>query len=133
MTKTGSNINYLRLEVTLIVGAKTLVRAIRDDDLPKLVQWRNDKSIQQSLIGWHFPVSLEDEKLWLERVRGDRKNKRFAIEADSGEYQNMWPLRYRFYKPALRLAFLLAIKYRGGGYADATIALVKFAEELGMK
>ena len=120
----------------MIVGTKTLIRAIGDDDLPKLVQWRNDKSIQQNLIGWHFPVSLEDEKLWLERVRGDRKNKRFAIEADSGEYiGNIGLYDIDFINRHCGFGIFIGDpRYRGGGYAtDATTALIKFAiEELGM-
>jgi len=114
----------------LIAGRKTLIRALTTDDLPKLVTWRADNAIQEQLIGWHFPVSIEDERIWLERVKTDKNSRRFAIEADTGDYIGNiglydinWINRHSGFG-----IFIGDPRYRGGGFAhDATIALLKFA------
>lgn len=121
----------------MIAGKKTQIRALTKEDLPKLVVWRNDPYIQSQLIGWHFPISVEDEALWLERVRGDKSSRRFAIEADSGEYIGnigLYDIDWINRNTGFGI-FIGDPRYRGGGYAtDASFALLGFAfSELGLK
>lgn len=121
----------------MIAGKKTLIRALTKGDLPKLVTWRNDPSIQSQLIGWHFPVSIEDEELWLERIRNDKTSKRFAIEADSGEYIGnigLYDIDWINRNTGFGI-FIGDPRYRGGGYAtDASCALLNFVfSELNLK
>ena len=120
----------------MIVGKKTLVRALTSGDIPKLAAWRNDPSIQSMLIGWHFPVSAEEEMLWLEKIRGDKNSRRFAIEADTGSYIGnigLYDINWIDRVSGFGI-FIGDPRFRGGGYAtDASFALVKFAfQELGL-
>jgi RimJ/RimL family protein N-acetyltransferase len=114
----------------LIKGSKTLVRGLEKSDIPKLVLWRNDKELQDMLIGWHFPVTAEQELSWFEKTWSDQSNRRFAIEADSGDYIGNIGL-YDIDWINRQCGFGLFIgdsRYKGGGYAsDAGRALIRFA------
>ncbi|NTU61543.1 MAG: GNAT family N-acetyltransferase [Caldiserica bacterium] len=114
----------------MITGAKTKVRGLEKSDIDKLVGWRNDRSIQDMLIGWHFPVTVEQELSWFEKTWTDQHNKRFAIEADSGDYIGNIGL-YDIDWVNRQCGFGIFIgdpRYRGGGYAfDAGHALLDFA------
>ena len=114
----------------MIKGKKTLVRGIEKNDIAKLVAWRNDRQIQDMLIGWHFPVTAEQEQSWFEKTWSDQHNKRFAIEADTGDYIGNiglydidWVNRFCGFG-----IFIGDERYRRGGYAsDAGRALISFA------
>lgn len=120
----------------MIIGKKTLIRALTTDDIPKLVAWRNDPSIQSMLIGWHFPVCAEEELVWLERIRNDKNSRRFAIEADTGAYIGnigLYDINWIDRMSGFGI-FIGDPRFRGGGYAtDASFALLRFAfHELGL-
>lgn len=120
----------------MITGKKTRIRALEPGDRDRLVSWRNDRNIQDQLIGWHWPTAPENEEDWLKAIRNDQKNKRFAIEADDGKhignigvYDIDWISR--------QCGFGLFIgdhNYLGKGYAnDASQALLSFTfSEIGM-
>jgi RimJ/RimL family protein N-acetyltransferase len=114
----------------LIKGIKTLVRGLEKSDISKLVLWRNDRELQDMLIGWHFPVTVDQELSWFEKSWSDQRNRRFAIEADTGEYIGNiglydidWVNRFCGFG-----IFIGDTRYRSGGYAsDAGRALLSFA------
>ena len=120
----------------MYAGLKTKLRALEPDDAPLLAKWRNDTSIQDMLIGWHWPVSVENERKWLESIGSDNNNKRFAILADDGNhignigvYSIDWVSRQCGFG-----LFIGESKYRGMGYAnDASKVLLDFVfSELGL-
>jgi len=64
-----------------ICGKRVILRAIEEDDLPLLHKWSNDPSIQSMLGGWHFPVSMQDQRKWFSSLSFSSDNQRFAIQA----------------------------------------------------
>lgn len=115
----------------MIYGQKTRLRAITSQDLPKLVEWRNDPDVNSLIGGWFFPVSLEDEKIWLERSRSDNLTKRLAIEVlDDNQYignVGLYDIDWKNRKA--EFAILIGEKSAWGkGYGvDAANALLRFA------
>ncbi|HOO96575.1 MAG TPA: GNAT family N-acetyltransferase [Caldisericia bacterium] len=117
-------------------GLKTKLRALEVADSERIALWRNDESIQSMLIGWHWPVSVENEAKWIESSRDDKLNKRFAIIADDGNHIGNIGI-YGIDWVSRQCGFGLFIgdaKYRGKGYAnDASKVLLDFVfSELGM-
>lgn len=63
-----------------IKGKKVFLRAIEEDDLPKLHEWGNDPNLWSMLGGWRFPSSFRQTRLWFEKLTSDPLNQRFAID-----------------------------------------------------
>lgn len=63
----------------MLVGKKTIIRAINPDDLTYLLKWREDPEIS-SLLGNELPISFEMQKKWYEKTIGDSTKKKFIIE-----------------------------------------------------
>ena len=62
-----------------ITGNKVVLRAIEEDDLPKLQDWANDPELQYCLGGWHFPVSSQDQKRWFNTLSVNSVDQRFIV------------------------------------------------------
>ena len=63
-----------------ILGQKVVLRALEEADMPYLLDMINDPEMEYMVVGWSFPNSSNQQKAWFERVDGDNKNLRFAIE-----------------------------------------------------
>lgn len=63
-----------------IKGQKVILRAIEPKDLPYLLEMINDPEMERMVIGWSFPTSAKQQEDWYNRIVGDQKNLRFAIE-----------------------------------------------------
>lgn len=115
----------------MIYGRLTRLRALTRDDLPKLVEWRNDPEVKALLGGWSFPVSLEDDQAWLERSRTDSTTHRLAIERlDTGEYiGNVGLYQIDWKNRKAEYAIMIGDKAAWGqGFGlDATQSLLNFA------
>jgi len=68
-----------------ILGKQVRLRAIEEEDLPKLHGWANDPEIWYGLVGWHFPYSMESHKKWFLSLGADQRNQRLAIETLDGK------------------------------------------------
>jgi diamine N-acetyltransferase len=118
-------------ELVMIYGKLVRLRALTRDDLPRLVEWRNDPEIKALLGGWSFPTFLEAEQEWLEQARCDQSTQRLAIEVledgryigNIGLYDIDWKNRKAEY------GILIGDKDAWGkGYGfDASKALLEFA------
>ena len=120
----------------MITGTKARVRALETGDRDRLTIWRNDKMIQDQLVGWHWPTSPENENDWLMAIRKDQVNKRFAIEAEDGKHIGnigVYDIDWVWRQCGFGL-FIGDNGYRGKGYAlDASRALLDFIfNETGM-
>ena len=51
-----------------IRGKKVVLRAIEEKDLELLHKWANDPDIWYLLGGWHFPSSMDYQKMWFENL-----------------------------------------------------------------
>ncbi|PLX10567.1 MAG: GNAT family N-acetyltransferase [Marinilabiliales bacterium] len=65
-----------------ITGEKIVLRSFRKEDLSIIYQWHNSEELRHDLIVHPFPVTINVEDLWLNRVLNDTSNKNiyFAIE-----------------------------------------------------
>ncbi|HME41681.1 MAG TPA: GNAT family protein [Syntrophorhabdales bacterium] len=63
-----------------ILGKLIRLRAIEEEDLPKLHVWANDPEIWYTVSGWHFPYSMESLKKWFSSLGADQNNQRWVIE-----------------------------------------------------
>ena len=125
-----------RYRQAMITGTKVRIRALETGDRDRISAWRNKRSIQDQLIGWHWPTSPENESDWLNAIRNDSVNKRFAIEASDGKHIGnigVYDIDWIWRQCGFGL-FIGDDNYRGKGYAfDASKALLEFVfSEVGM-
>ena len=65
-----------------IYGKKVLLRAIEKEEVTLLHKWANDPEIWYNLGGWHFPSNRSFMENWVEGLKNDNLNQRFAIETN---------------------------------------------------
>ena len=63
-----------------IYGEKVVLRALELKDMPFLLEMINDPEMEKMVIGWSFPTSEKQQLDWYNRIIGDQKNFRFAID-----------------------------------------------------
>ena len=69
----------------MILGAKTRLRPIERDDLPRFVAWFADPEVRDGLA-LYLPMSLAQEEQWFEDIlKRERETQPFAIEAQTPE------------------------------------------------
>jgi len=66
----------------MIIGDKVILRAIKEEDISKLLEIHNNLEIKKQAMFHPFPISLEQDIEWLENINKDKSNKAvyFAIE-----------------------------------------------------
>lgn len=62
-----------------INGKKIYLRPMELEDMKYYQEMLNDESISANVVGWSFPVSIEEQENWFHKVVGDARNKRFSI------------------------------------------------------
>ena len=67
----------------MLEGKKVRLRAIERGDLPRFVQWLNDREILYFLARY-MPLSNTEEERWFEQHLKDEKSRVFAIETRGG-------------------------------------------------
>ncbi len=120
-----------------IIGQKIILRAIEQQDLPLLKIWGNDPEIQRNLGSWHFPVSIDALKKWLENFSFNDINQRFII--DTQEHgpigtANLVSINWKD-RNAFHGMLIGDKKFRGCGYGtDTVLTIMRYAfEELGLE
>jgi RimJ/RimL family protein N-acetyltransferase len=64
----------------MIVGESVRIRAIEEDDLPRYVEWFNDREVISGL-NQYLPMSLRDEQKWFEdQIARDPIERPLAID-----------------------------------------------------
>lgn len=63
-----------------IKGRFVTLRAVSKNDLPMMCELLNDPIIESLVIGWSFPISMEQQIIWYEKTISDSSNQRFVIE-----------------------------------------------------
>jgi RimJ/RimL family protein N-acetyltransferase len=66
-----------------IHGEKVIIRSLELEDMDFLLETINDPVMESLVIGWSFPISKIQQKLWYEKVILDNTNHRFAITLNS--------------------------------------------------
>lgn len=63
-----------------IKGKFVTLRAMTREDMPLIVDMFNDPEIESLVIGWAFPISLEQQNKWFDDHISDKDSFRFVIE-----------------------------------------------------
>lgn len=64
----------------IIKGKKTILRPIERDDLEFMRSLINDPDIEETIVGWQWPLSRKDEEEWYASFRNSNKEMRLIIE-----------------------------------------------------
>jgi RimJ/RimL family protein N-acetyltransferase len=67
----------------LFYGEKVTLRAIRREDLPRFVEFRNDPKVLLAVGDTPLPKTIDHVQKWFEKQLDDQCDIRFAIEADN--------------------------------------------------
>lgn len=60
-----------------------VLRAIEEKDAPVLLEMINSPEIERSVVGYSYPVSMEQQKKWIQNL-GSVSDLRYAIDSGSG-------------------------------------------------
>ncbi len=63
-----------------IKGKFVTLRAMRQDDMQFICDLFNDPELENLVVGWSFPLSIDQQNAWFNKNMGDQKNFRFIIE-----------------------------------------------------
>lgn len=63
-----------------IKGKTVTLRQMTMNDMPMICDMFNDPELENLVVGWSFPLSIEQQKLWFEKNINDQRNFRFVIE-----------------------------------------------------
>lgn len=114
-----------------IFYGKIKLRALEPEDMEALRATINDPEMERMVVGWSFPVSKSQQRAWYERIMGDPRNQRFAVEYN-GQFVGISTLtdidlknRSAFHGVKLTQD---APKGKGIGF-DAVVAVMKYAFE----
>lgn len=64
----------------IIKGQKTILRPIEYEDLEFMRSLINDPDIEETIVGWQWPLSRKDEEGWYAGFRNSDKEMRLIIE-----------------------------------------------------
>jgi len=119
----------------MLIGDKTVIRAIELDDINLLLKWREDPEIS-FLLGREFPLSTEMQKKWYERTLNNSSKRKFIVETKDKISIGMLgimdiDLKNRHCECGITIG---EKNYWGQGFAsDALSVIIKYLfEELGM-
>ena len=65
-----------------IKGKFVTLRAQTRDDMQLICDMFNDPELEGYVVGWAFPLSLEQQNKWFDNNIGDQRNHRFIIETE---------------------------------------------------
>lgn len=63
-----------------ILGKIVTLRAMTKNDMQMICDMFNDPNMENNVVGWAFPISLEQQMAWFDSHMNDRTNFRFIIE-----------------------------------------------------
>lgn len=69
------------------------VRALTEDDLPMVLDWRNHPAVRSCMLTQH-EISLEEHRTWFERVKADKTQQQLIVLEGSA------PIGFVQFKPA---------------------------------
>lgn len=69
----------------IIKGQKTILRPIEQEDLEFMRSLINAPEIEETIVGWQWPLSRKDEQEWYAGFRNSNKEMRLIIETTEGE------------------------------------------------
>lgn len=119
-----------------ILGKFVTLRAMATKDMGMICEMFNDPEMENLVVGWSFPISIEQQNAWFDKNMGDQKNFRFVIETPEDGAVGIATLvdidwKNRTATHGIKLANKPR-KTKGIG-TDAVMAIMRYAfEELGL-
>lgn len=119
-----------------IKGKFVTLRQMSKSDMQLICDMFNDPELENLVVGWAFPLSIEQQNLWFENNIGDNRNFRFVIETpDDGAIGIAtltdidWKNRRAYH--GIKLANIK--RHSKGVGTDAVMAIMRYAfDELGL-
>ncbi len=65
----------------MIERTKCNIRSLREEDLPKVLAWRNSDRIRANMYNDHL-ITLEEHSAWFQRIQQDRNSQHLIFEYD---------------------------------------------------
>lgn len=111
----------------MIKGKRVLLRAIEDNDISSIVDWRNDPEIYKFFYE-HEPLSLTAQKIWLEKHMSHQDERMWIIEViDSSSAVGtvgLVDIDWRNRKAEWGRFFIGSPLYYGKGYGSEVEAII---------
>ena len=112
------------------------LRAMQQSDMQMICDMFNDPELESMVVGWAFPISIEQQQRWFEKHVGDQFDFRFVIETNEDGAVGIATLteidwKNRRASHGIKLARSNA-RQKGVG-TDAIMAIERYAfDELGL-
>ena len=118
------------------MGKYVKLLAMTMEDMPMICDMFNDDEIENNVVGWAFPISLEQQIAWYKEHLNDKGNHRLIIESPADGALGVAILSEIDWKNrAASIGIKLANKQvRGRGFGtDTLMAIMRYAfDELGL-
>ena len=110
----------------MLIGKRIRLRAVEEEDLPKIVGWRNKPEIYQYFYEYE-PLSKVQQKIWFENFLKNKTEKYFIIETIKGESigtVGLTKIDWRNRKCELARFLIGEKEHQGKGYGKEVEALI---------
>lgn len=108
----------------ILTDELVILRAIEDTDAEKLMEMINDPEIENSVVGYSFPVSLTNQRKWISELKND-KTIRYAIDYKTTGFAGIISLsNLDFKNRSGNINIKLLKSARGQGIAEHSVKLL---------
>ena len=115
----------------MIKGEKIILRPLEENDLDFCQILYNDQHIRDMVVGWDFPSSKKNQKIWFESLINDKINVRFIVETkNEGRIglTGLWNIDWHNRNALMAIKLLVTKEIKGKGYGrDAIMSMSAFA------
>lgn len=115
----------------ILKGKKVTLRPIEESDLELLQAITNEPEVEQTIVGWSYPVSMKDQKQWFQAFRNSDAFVRYIIETEEDGPIGLTGLRNINWKDGTADGGgirILRESMRGKGIAtDAYMTILRYA------
>ena len=115
----------------MIEGKKVVLRPVEEEDLGFCQQLYNDPDLRMFVVGWDFPVSLQNQRRWLESVGQDKNNVRLIVQTKDKRpigLTGLWDIDWHNRHALTAIKLLISDDIRGKAYGrDAIMTMNAYA------
>lgn len=108
----------------ILIDKELKIRAIEECDTDGLLEMINDKSTEDFVVGWSFPVSKANQIQWILSVKNDTRNVRLTVEAEEKMVGFVSITDLDFKNRTANLNVKMRKNARGKGYAKRALKLL---------
>lgn len=76
-------VNIIKSNAMILKGKKVILRPIERGDLDFIREIINDPEMEQTIVGWMWPVSKKDEERWYSNFKNSDSSIRYIIETEN--------------------------------------------------